>query len=185
MAGSFALFSYFVPAVHVLVDASPALVAALLAAFGTAAVAGNALAARYMDRVGAGTIALWCLVVMAASHLLWPFTEGSVATLFVMVLAWGIGGFAGNSAQQTRLATLSPARAPVSIALNTSAVYLGQAAGTAAASGLIAHFPGRDGFVALPVITVPLLAMAIGLSVFASLRMRAHLRSAHVQGRAA
>jgi predicted MFS family arabinose efflux permease len=182
MAAGFALFSYFVPAVHALVGASPALVSILLGAFGVAAVTGNALAARYMDRFGAGTVTLVCLAAMALGHLLWPLAAGSIATLFAAVLLWGIGGFAANSAQQTRLAALAPAHASVSIALNTSAVFLGQAAGTAAASTLLLHVPGRDGFAAIPAISVPLIVLAIGLSLFASLRMRSHSRSAHVQG---
>jgi predicted MFS family arabinose efflux permease len=105
--------------------------------------------------------------------------------MIAVVLAWGLGGFAANSAQQTRLAALAPAHASVSIALNTSSVFLGQAAGAALASALIMHIPGRDGFAAIPWISVPLLLLAIGLSLFASLRMRSHRGSAHVQGTAA
>lgn len=172
MAASFALFSYFVPAVQALVGASPMVLSALLAAFGIAAVTGNALAARYMDRFGAGSVALACLAIMAASHLVWPFVEGHVVLLAFMVLAWGMGGFAANSAQQTRLVSLAPTYASLSIALNTSAVYLGQAAGTAGASALIARVPGSEGFVALPSISVPLFAAAIGFSILAS-RLRA------------
>jgi predicted MFS family arabinose efflux permease len=148
-------------------------------------VAGNALAARHMDRFGAANVVVLCLAAMAVSHLLWPLGQGSVAILFAVVLLWGLGGFAANSAQQTRLVALAPAQAPVSIALNTSAVFLGQAAGTAAASVLVAHVPGAAGFAAIPAISVPLLALAIVLSLVASLRMRSHFGSAHVQGRPA
>jgi predicted MFS family arabinose efflux permease len=101
------------------------------------------------------------------------------------MLIAGIGGFAGNSAQQARLVAIAPSQASVSIALNTSAVFLGQAAGAAAASALIAHVPGKEGFAAIPWISVPLLCLAVGLSLYASLRMRAHPGSAHVQGRPA
>jgi predicted MFS family arabinose efflux permease len=183
MAATFSLFSYLVPAAHAFVGASPALVSALLAGFGIAAVAGNALAARHMDRFGAANVVVLCLATMAASHLLWPLSHGSVALLFATVLLWGLGGFAANSAQQTRLVALAPAQAPVSIALNTSAVFLGQAAGTAAASVLVAHVPGAAGFAAIPAISVPLLALGIALSLLASLRMRSHFGSAHVQAR--
>jgi predicted MFS family arabinose efflux permease len=185
MAATFGLFSYFVPAAQAFVGASPSLVSALLAGFGLAAVLGNVVAARYMDRAGTGNVVLLCLSLMAASHLAWPFTPGSVALLAVTMLVWGVGGFAANSAQQARLVALSPSQASVSIALNTSFVFLGQAAGTAAASFLVAHVPGSAGYAAIPWITVPLLALAIGLSLLASLKMRAHPRSAHVQGRPA
>lgn len=184
MAATFALFTYFVPAARAFVGASPALVSALLAGFGVAAVAGNVLAARFMDRVGAANVVALCLATMAASHLLWPFTPGSVGLLAATMLAWGIGGFAANSAQQSRLVAMSPSQASVSIALNTSFVFLGQATGAAAASALVAHVPGSAGYAAIPWLSVPLLALAVGLSLFASLRMCAHSGSAHVQGRA-
>lgn len=185
MAATFALFVYFVPAAQAFVGASPALVSALLAAFGIAAVVGNAVAVRYMDRFGAGNVIVLCLAAMVASHLLWPLTVGSVALLAATVVAAGIGGFAGNSAQQARLVAIAPSQASVSIALNTSAVFLGQAAGAAAASALIAQLPGREGFASIPWITVPLLCVAVGLSLFASLKMRPQSGSAHVQGRPA
>ena len=184
MAATFALFSYLVPAARAFVGASPALVSALLAGFGAAAVAGNALAARYMDRIGAANVVVMCLAAMAVSHLLWPLTQGSVALLATAVLLWGIGGFAANSAQQARLVAIAPAQAPVSIALNTSAVFLGQAAGAAAASLLVAHVPGNAGFAAIPAISVPLITAGIVLSLATSLKMRVPLfGSAHVQGR--
>ncbi len=185
MAATFALFCYFVPAAQAFVGASPAMVSALLAAFGIAAVAGNAIAVRYMDRFGAGKVIVLCLAAMLAGQLLWPFTPGSVALLAASVVVAGIGGFAGNSAQQARLVAIAPSQASVSIALNTSAVFLGQAAGAAAASALVAHVPGKEGFVAIPWVGVPLVCLAIGLSLFASLKIRSHPGSAHVQGRPA
>ena len=184
MAATFALFCYFVPAAHAFVGASPALVSALLAAFGIAAVTGNAVAVRYMDRFGAGNVVLLCLAAMAASQLLWPLTPGSVALLAASVLAAGIGGFAGNSAQQARLVSIAPSQASVSIALNTSAVFLGQAAGAAAGGLLLAHVPGVKGFTLLPWISVPLFVAAIGMSLYASRKMPASTRSVHVQRRA-
>jgi predicted MFS family arabinose efflux permease len=71
----------------------------------------------------------------------------------------------------------------VLIALNSSAIFLGQALGPAAGGILIAHVPGNEGYALLAAITVPLLVAAIGLSLLASLRMRAPTRSAHVPAR--
>ena len=166
MGATFALFCYFVPAAQAFVGASPALVSALLAAFGVAAIAGNAVAVRYMDRFGAGNVVLLCLGAMLVSNLVWPLTPGSVALLAATVVAAGMGGFAGNSAQQARLVAIAPSQASVSIALNTSAVFLGQAAGAAGASAIIAHIPGTAGFASIPWITVPLLCLAVGLSLW-------------------
>jgi predicted MFS family arabinose efflux permease len=184
-AASFMIFSYFVPAAHEFLGASPALVSLLLAGFGVAGVTGNMLAVRYMDRIGPARVITLALVSALAGHLLWPFTQGSTALVAMAMLAWGAGVFAGNSAQQAKLVALAPAAAPVSVALNSSAIYLGQAIGPAAGGLLIAHLPGAAGYALLPAISVPLLVAAIALSQFASLRVRPLPRSAHVQGRPA
>jgi predicted MFS family arabinose efflux permease len=119
----------------------------------------------------------------------WPWTQGNAALLALVMLAWGLGVFASNSAQQARAVALAPAAAPVSVALNSSAIYLGQAIGPAAGGLLIANVPGTEGYALLAAISVPLLVAAIGLSQFASLKMRAQPQSkggsAHVQGRPA
>ena len=170
MSAQFALFSYFVPAAHAFVDASPTLVSMLLAAFGATAVIGNIVAGRLVDRVGAARVVAAALLVMLAAHLLWPFSPGALPVLLSAVLAWGTGCFAVNSAQQVRLVTLSPAHAPVSIALNTSGVYLGQAIGTVAGGVLLARVAGAAGYASLAWLSVPLFVLALGLSIFASRR---------------
>lgn len=168
MAAAFALFSYLVPALRAFVDASPEQVSLLLAAFGVMGIFGNLLAARFMDRLGAANVVLCGLLAMLAGHLLWPWSQGLLAVLVVALLAWGFGGFAAVSAQQARLASLSPAAAPASIALNSSSVYLGQAVGSAAGAVIIAHVPGSAGYASLSWLTVPMLLAAIGLSLLFS-----------------
>jgi DHA1 family inner membrane transport protein len=182
---SFALFAYLVPATHGYLGASPEVVSGLLALFGAAGLAGNMLAVRYMDRLGAANVVMLCLLSILAAHLLWPWAQGSTLLVALVMVGCGLGVFACNSAQQTRLAAIAPAAASVSIALNSSALYLGQAFGPAAGGIVIAQVPGNAGFALLAAISVPLLLAAIGLSLFASLRMRAQARSAHVQGRPA
>ncbi|HEV7478286.1 MAG TPA: MFS transporter [Burkholderiales bacterium] len=179
----FALFAYFVPAARSYLGASPELVSGLLAVFGIAGLAGNMLAVRYMDRLGAANVVMLCLLSMLAAQLLWPWSQGSVTLVALVMIGCGLGVFACNSAQQTRLAAIAPAAASVSIALNSSAIYLGQALGPAAGGVLIAHVPGNEGYALIAAIGVPLLLAAIGLSYFASLRMRARPRGVHVQGR--
>jgi predicted MFS family arabinose efflux permease len=168
MAAAFALFSYLVPALHAFVGASPGAISLLLAAFGVMGILGNLLALRFIDRLGAGNVVLAGLLAMLAGHLLWPWSEGAMAVVTGALLAWGFGGFASISAQQARLASLAPAQAPASIALNSSAVYLGQAVGSAAGALVIAHLPGAAGYASLSWLTVPLLLAAISLSLLAS-----------------
>jgi DHA1 family inner membrane transport protein len=169
-AGSFALFGYFVPAAHAFIGASAGQISLLFAALGLMSIIGNGLAARFMDRAGAGNVVLWSLAIVLAGHLLWPWSAGHPIVLAAAVAIWGLGFAAGLSAQQARLAALAPAHAPVSIALNSSATYLGQAIGAAAAGLIIAQVSGASGYASLAGLSVPLLAGAIGLSLFASLR---------------
>jgi predicted MFS family arabinose efflux permease len=168
MAAAFSLFSYLVPALRAFVDASPEAISLLLAAFGVMGIVGNLFAARFMDRLGAANVVLFGLLAMLAGHLLWPWSQGALAVLVAALLAWGLGGFASVSAQQARLMSLSPALAPGSIALNSSAVYLGQAVGGAAGGILIAHVPGSAGYASLSWLSVPMLLTAIGLSLLFS-----------------
>lgn len=165
IAAAFSLFSYLVPALRTLIDASPALISLLLGVFGVMSVVGNVLALRFIDRLGAGAIVLAGLLAMLAGHLVWPWSEGAVAVTAAALVAWGLGGFAVVSAQQARLAALAPAQAPASIALNSSAVYLGQAVGSAAGALVIAYVPGSAGYTSISWLTVPLLLAAISLSL--------------------
>ncbi len=75
---------------------------------------------------------------MALSLLLWPL--GSNLGLVALVLIpWALGCFSSNSAQQARLVGIAPALASGSIALNSSAMYAGQALGAGSGGWLIAH----------------------------------------------
>jgi predicted MFS family arabinose efflux permease len=81
-----------------------------------------------------------------------------------------LGCFAINSAQQTRLVGLATHLAPVSIALNSSGIYLGQAFGAMAGGLIIAH----RGTNALSWVGAILFGLALAIS-FAAQRGRARL----------
>jgi predicted MFS family arabinose efflux permease len=66
--------------------------------------------------------------------------------------------------QQARLGAAAPALAPALMALNSSAIYLGQAAGASSGGWLIAH----HGYGPLSMVGLAWLAVAIALSVWAS-----------------
>jgi predicted MFS family arabinose efflux permease len=60
----------------------------------------------------------------------------------VVLVPWALGCFSSNSAQQARLAA-APAFAPALLALNTSAIYVGQGLG-AAGGGLLLASSGYE-----------------------------------------
>jgi predicted MFS family arabinose efflux permease len=142
-AGQFTLFSYFAPYFREVLAASPAEASALFLWFGVFGVLGNLLLTRWIDRVGPGRGATLALALMVLTVLLWPLA-GSVAAMALVLVPWALGCFSSNSAQQARLAAAAPAYAPALLALNTSAIYVGQGLG-AAGGGLLLAVTGFDG----------------------------------------
>lgn len=161
-AGQFTLFSYFAPYFKTVVGAGTREVTLLFVVFGVFGVIGNALASRYVDHFGADRAVGFALVLMALSMVAWPLATTSVAAAFVLV-PWALACFSTQSMQQARLGAAAPALAPALMALNTSAIYLGQAAGASSGGWLIA----RHGYDSLSVVGLAWLAISIALSVWA------------------
>lgn len=161
-SGQFVQFAYFSPYVAQILKGSAKDVAVLFAVFGLFGVIGSFAVSRMVDAIGPPKAVMITLYLMAASLLLWPWGT-SIVTLALVCIPWGLGCFACNSAQQARLVALAPAMASVSVALNTSALYLGQGIGSAVGGTMISqglmmqlHWAGLAG-----------LLLAMGLSAWA------------------
>ena len=137
-AGQFVLFSYFAPYFKVQLQITPGQLSLLFAWFGAFGLMGNIIMSRNIDRLGAPKSVLWGLFGMALSLLLWPLGT-SLLLAAVICVPWALGCFSTNSAQQARLVGIAPALASASVALNTSAMYAGQAIGASSGGWLIAH----------------------------------------------
>ena len=137
-AGQFTLFAYFTPYFRDVLQASTNQSSLLLVWFGIFGVIGNLALTRFIDRIGAHAAATAMVCLMALSFLIWPFASGVIG-IGLAVIPWAFGCFSSNSAQQARLSAAAPALASALLALNTSAIYLGQAAGAASGGWLIAH----------------------------------------------
>jgi predicted MFS family arabinose efflux permease len=159
-AGQFVLFSYFGPILKQSFGADATTLSLMWALFGAFGLVGNMAVSRFIDRVGAGRMVLLTTSLIALSLLLWPFAS-TLAWLAVVLMPWGLGCFAANSAQQARLVGLAPALAPGSVALNSSGIYIGQAVGAAVGGWLLAH----DAAPWMSKVGFALLLLAIGLSV--------------------
>lgn len=166
-AGQFTLFSYFTPYHRQVLGASPLESTGLLVWFGAFGLLGNVVMTRCIDRVGADRAVTATVVMIALSLLLWPLVQGPLSFALV-TLPWALGCFAGNSAQQARLSATAPALASALLALNTSAIYLGQATGAASGAWLIAHVSWDR----LHWAGLGWVALAIGASVWATRRRR-------------
>lgn len=168
-SGQFVLFSYFAPYFHATMQATPLQLSLLFFWFGAFGLLGNIVMSRQIDRVGAPRSVMWSVGCMALSLLLWPL--GSTMVLAGLVcIPWALGCFSSNSAQQARLVGIAPGLASGSIALNSSAMYAGQALGAGSGGWLIAQ--GQMG--SLHWFGLVALLAAMAMSWWAS-RQRSHL----------
>ena len=167
--GQFVLFSYMAPYINTRFATTPAQFSALLVCYGGMGFVGNALLSHYIDRVGASRAVFIALLCISTGLLLTPWTRSWLA-MGVALVPWGLGVFASNSAQQARLVGQAPWLASASIALNTSALYAGQALGATVGAAVIVH----QGLVALPHVGLVGMLLAMALSLLATRYARLH-----------
>ncbi len=162
-AGQFVLFSYFAPYFRQTLGTGPAALSLLFMWFGLFGFIGNVLMSRNIDRIGADRSVLLGVGLIAVSFALWPLGASVLAAALVMV-PWALGCFSSNSAQQARLVGIGPELASASIALNSSAMYAGQAIGAAGGGWLML----QSGFDLLHWAGLASLLAAMALSVLAT-----------------
>ncbi|MER6364882.1 MFS transporter [Kitasatospora sp. NPDC001527] len=110
---------------------------------GLASVAGSWLGGRLVDRAGVRRVLLVGSAVAAAAFAALPWAGRSMPGALAYAVVTPLAGWAVSVALPHRLASLDPANAQVLISLNSSALYLGTAAGGAAGSAAIALVGGR------------------------------------------
>lgn len=164
MSGQFTIVSYLAPTLREAFGASPAEIAAMFAVFGVAGVAGNYLATRAVGWFGVDLAVLISLLSLVAGMGLFGLFFGSYHWAIVAGTVWGLGSFSSNSLQQSRLVAVAPTLAAATVALNTSAVYLGQSIGAAAGGFVI-----DDGITAgIAWMSVVFLVLSVVMSLAAS-----------------
>jgi predicted MFS family arabinose efflux permease len=136
-AGQFMLLSFFAPYAKDVLHASPAELSLLFGWFGLFGLVGTIVLARQVDRIGAGRAATFAMLLTATSLLAWPLAD-SVNSAALLVVPWALACFAVSSAQQARLSEAAPALTAALLALNSSALYLGQALGASGGASVIA-----------------------------------------------
>ena len=160
----FTLMAYLAPSLLAVTGSGPQIIAALMAFFGVCGVIGNTWVSRRIDRNGPDRSVSWTVALMLGGLLAWALISVlPSATWPLLLLAcalWGLGCFSTNSAQQARLVAVAPALASVSIALNTSGMYAGQAIGSSVGGAFIAGL----GLAALPWVAAALMAVALEVS---------------------
>lgn len=173
-AGQLTAWTYAQPTLMRHANASVGTVAVIFTILGIAGVVGNACAARLVTHLGSDRTVLVTLALVFAGLLTFGLGLVSPAALVLPVvitggIVWGLGTFSSNSLQQGRLIAMSSALASASVALNTSAIYVGQAIGPLVGRPLVEAELHR----ALPWVGGALLAVAMALSVAAARMGRA------------
>jgi predicted MFS family arabinose efflux permease len=134
VAGTFTVYTYIGVFLASVAGFGPRGLALALLGFGIASALGSRLGGTAADRVGARiTVAVCGGLAFIAYIVLWigAAIEQRQAIVVVLpaLLLWGLATWALMTAQQARLVAMYPALAPVSLSLNSSAIYLGSAIG--------------------------------------------------------
>jgi DHA1 family inner membrane transport protein len=168
LTGQFVVYPFVAAHLKTSLSAGPELIAGLLALFGIAGIIGASITTATVDRIGPPKTVAACLCLVIGGLLLW-FVSGSVVFAAVSIFVWGLGFVPANSSQQARLINAEPAVASASVALNTSSIYLGQAAGTFIGGQALSrgHEP------AIGLIGAIVVTLALFMSSFAKMRFRA------------
>lgn len=137
IGSQYVLFTYIAPLLSQTMGFGRDGIATVLMISGVGAVAGNFLGGYMSDRVGwRATLTTLCLIQMCIMPM-FSLLPVSNVKLFVLVFIWAMGSWSFMAAQQTRLINLAGHRAPVVLALNAAAIYVGAALGSAVGAAMI------------------------------------------------
>jgi predicted MFS family arabinose efflux permease len=165
VAGTFTVYTYLGAFLAGVAGLGPQALALVLLGFGLASAVGTRLGGSAADRWGprptvifCGALALLAYLSLSLGAVLGP--ARAMPVLLPAILLWGLASWGLITAQQARLVALAPALAPVSLSLNSSAIYLGSATGAAVGALVIADGAvGRLGWVAAGFSLAALLAV--------------------------
>ena len=144
VAGTFTVYTYLGVFLAGAAGLGPRGLALVLLGFGLASAVGTRLGGSAADRLGRA---------LYRDPWRWPCPagvpcplgrrdvlgrRGRCAVLLPAILLWGLASWGLMPAQQARLVALAPSLAPVSLSLNSSAIYLGSAMGATMGALVIA-----------------------------------------------
>lgn len=172
ITGSMMLLTYLAPYLHDLSGAGSDARALMFAASGMAGMAGIWLGGLATDRWGPDRTLIAGIAafagVMTVLTVLWPLRPVSLWLVAPLGVIWAGAGFWNAPAIQARLLRLAGPVGTQALAMNTSATYLGVAAGGALGGALLSVL----GSAALPPVSAVLGVLALGVFVLASLVAR-------------
>ena len=162
ISGQFVVFTYMGPLLARLTQAGPDAIGLVFATYGVCGFVGNVIATRLVDSWGSYRTSLLFVAALLAGASIWALGAGHFTIMATAAGIWGLGFASTNSMQQVRLIGAAPALGAASVSLNTSAIYIGQAIGSATGGMLFA----RDllhgaGYVAVAFIALALVVVTL------------------------
>jgi len=145
LCGVYTIYAYLTPLLHQRAHLEGNTVAMVFFLFGLGSTLGNYLSGRTTDRIGprrvlnlslSGLSVLFVSLSLVATFLL-PATARWI--IVPLIVVWGFVGWSFPSAQQAHIASLAPKLAPITLSLNSSAIYLGASLGALLGSIVVAH----------------------------------------------
>ncbi len=130
-SGQFAVFTFLAPLLAQLGSASPDTIGLVFMLSGSMGFVGNVLATRVVRKRGPFRTEQLSMSMLLLGAAVFAFSGGAFVGMVLGVGIWGLGFASTNSMQQARLVQSAPLLAGAAVSLNTSFLYVGQAAGSA------------------------------------------------------
>ena len=137
MSGQISVLGYLGPILKQVTHATTLQISLAFAIAGGAGVIGNTLGSNMVRSMAVHKVIAWALLSLCVGFVVFTLMFGNYWGMIAGMALWGLGTFSSNSLQQSRLVQLAPPLASATVALNTSAVYLGQAIGSGVGGQMI------------------------------------------------
>ncbi|MBR8742597.1 MFS transporter [Nocardiopsis sp. MG754419] len=165
VAGNLGFQTYLAPFLAGLADVGPRSLAVLLVVSGVGGLVGTRYAGALVDRIGARrgfllACGVFCLTMVVLA-LAWPLAPVPVVAVAIALVCWSAAAWAvPPTLQALLLDRVAPAAATWSLAILSSAVYVGAALGGAVGGLAVAHGAGL-----VPLVAAVVAATGLALAV--------------------
>ncbi|QRG68690.1 MFS transporter [Brevibacillus choshinensis] len=139
LTGHLTLYAYFTPFLKTALNVSSVWVSFIYFVFGLSAVCGGGIGGWVADKWGSTRSILSIIAAFAAVMFLIPAVTSSLYLFLIVMVLWSMLSWAITPAQQNYLIESAPESYEIQQGLNTSALHLGIALGSAVGGMVITH----------------------------------------------
>ncbi|MEY9970904.1 DHA1 family purine base/nucleoside efflux pump-like MFS transporter [Lysinibacillus sp. RC46] len=140
LTGHFIVYTYFTLFLKTTMGLSTNMISMVLLVFGIAGITGGWIGGWTSDKFGGAKTILTFLILFAVSLFLLPYSTGSMISLLIVVVLYGVMVWALSPAVQNYLAESAPDSSDIQLGLNTSFLHLGVALGSGLGGLLVDYY---------------------------------------------